>query len=205
MSLRDELGAPAATPDFEIDLPQGWARHAADDASLESMLAVAKRRCMETHNLQLFSEIKTQLERSFADMRKGGVIAYFCPTDLGDTTVAVPASINASIRNGEAGQSLDDVARGLIRSRGAKPLLGDPRTLRFETEKLTRLGDETVINHSAVYLTPIPGTGRRRALALVAGFARTPDISADDESMEAMRFMFDACVSTLRWSTPHKN
>ena len=200
MSLRDDLGAPPAMPEFEMDIPKGWARHAPDDATLQSMLSAAKRRCMDAHVPQMYAEIKTQLEGSFESMRRNGVFAYFCPTDPGAGTLAIPASINASIRHAEPGQTLDDMARSLIRDHGATPLLGDPRTLRFEKEKTTSLGTETVINHSVVYLTPVPGTMRRRALTLVAGFARTPDVSTDAESIEATRFLFDACVSSLRFS-----
>ena len=79
--------------------------------------------------------MKAHLEAGFADMRRGGVFAYFCPTDPGDTTLAIPASLNASIRRAEPGQTLDDMVRTLIRSHGATPLLGDRRTLRVEKEK----------------------------------------------------------------------
>lgn len=198
MTLREELGVQP-DPEFDLDLPKGWARHGVDDAALESMLTAAKRRCMEAHTLQLYAEVKGHVEGAFADMRRAGVFAYFCPTDPSDGTLMIPSSINASIRRAEPGHTLDDLVRTLIHSHGATPLLGDRRTLRVENEKISRLGTETLINHSVLYLTPIPGAKRRRALALVAGFARTPDVPADAESMQATRFMFDACVSTLRW------
>lgn len=201
MTLREELGA-TPDPEFQLELPKGWGRHGIDDASLQAMLAKVKRRCMDNHQPQLYIEMKTHLEQAFADMRRAEVVAFFCPTDPGPETVAIPSSINASIRKAESGQTLDDIARGLIRDHDAKPLFGDPRTLRFESEKSIRIGTATVINHSAVYLTPIPGTMRRRALALVAAFARTPDVSADSVSMNATRSLFDACVSTLRWTHP---
>lgn len=198
MSLRDELGAPAV-PDFDLELPRGWARHGVDDEALQTMLKAARQRCMEAHQIEMYAELKAQLVEVFDNMRRAGVFAFFCPADPSPGTLAVPASLNASIRGAEPGQTLDDLARMLIRERGAKPLLGDPRTLRLETERTVQLGAETVVNHSAVYLTPLPGTRRRRALALVAGFARTPDVATDAEPVQAMRFMFDACVSTLHW------
>lgn len=201
MTVREELGVQP-DPEFDLDLPKGWARHGVDDAALETMLAAAKRQCMEAHRPQLYAEMRTHAESAFADMRKGGVFAYFAPTDPGDGTLAIPASINASIRRAEPGRSLDDMVQTLIRSHGATPLLGDPRTLRVEKEKTSRLGTETLINHSVLYLTPVPGAKRRRALALVAGFARAPEAPSDAEEIQAQRFMFDACVSTLRWRMP---
>lgn len=196
--MREELGVQS-DPEFELDLPPGWGRHEVDGDELAAMLAATKKRCMDEHKPQLFAEMKVQLESAFENMRRGGVFAFFSPTDPDPGTLAIPSSINASIRRAEPGRTLDDLARTLIRSHGATPLLGDRRTLRFERERTTRLGTETLINHAAVYLTPIPGAKRRRALALVAGFARTPDVASDAESIDAMRFMFDACVSTLRW------
>lgn len=198
MNLRETLGVPVV-PQFDLELPDGWARHGVDDASLEEMLAAAKQRCMEAHAVHLYAEVKSQLEAAFESMRKGGVFAFFAPAAPGDGTLAIPSSINASVRSGEAGQTLDDLVRTLIRDHGATPLLGDHRTLRVEKEKTVRVGGETVINHSVVYLTPIPGSKRRRALSLVAGFARTPDIDAGSESINSVRLLFDACVSTLQW------
>lgn len=201
MTLRDELGV-RADPEFDIDLPSGWGRHSVDDATLQTMLVGIKQRCMQQHQLQLYAGLKVHLEQAFADMQREGVFAYFCPTDQDPGTLALPASINASIRKADSGQTLDDLARRLIREHGATPLMGDPRTMRFETEAVKRLDTASVVHHSVVYLTPVPGSRRRRALALVAGFARTPDTPSDSQPMEAMRALFDACVSTLRWRPP---
>lgn len=201
MTLRDELGVQP-DPDFDLELPQGWARHGVDDESRARVLDGVRERCMQQHRPDLFAELRRQVEEAYADMRRGGVFAYFAPTDPGPSTLAIPASINASIRKAEPGRTLDDLVRSLIREQGAQPLLGDPRTLRFETERTARVGTDTVVSHSAVYLTPVPGTGRRRALALVAGFGRTPDVEPDAPSVQATRDLFDACVATLTWRAP---
>lgn len=201
MSLRDDLGV-RPDPDFDMDLPQGWARHRVDDDTLQTMLVAAKRRCMEEHKPHFYAEAKAMIEGSFDSMRRSGVFAYFCATDSDPGTLFIPASMNASIRRADPGHTLDDLARTLIRGHGATPLLGDRRTLRFEKEKSVRMGTETVVNHSVVYMTPVPGTHRRRALALVAGFARPLETSPDAESVAAQRLMFDACVASLRWRRP---
>lgn len=201
MTLRDELGVKA-DPDFDLALPKGWARHGLDDDTLKSMVARAKQRCMETHRPQLFVEMKAQLEESFEDMRRAGVIAFFGPTDPGADTLAIPASINASMRIAEPGSTLDDLARSLIRDNDAQPLLGDKTTLRFETEQTRRLGTDTIVSHSLVYMTPVPGSQRRRALVLVAGFGRPLDQPSDSDEMHALRFLFDSVASSLTWHVP---
>lgn len=201
LSLRDELGAQP-DPEFEMELPRGWSRHAPDDATLQHMLDGVKRRLMEAHKPAMFAELKLMLERSFEDMRRNGVFAFFSAAEPGPGTLAIPASINASIRKAEPGTTLDDQVQILIRKHGATPLLGDKRTLRVESERSARVGTDTLIHHSVMYLTPVPGARRRRALQLVAGFARTPDTAPDDPALEATRLLFDSCAGTVRWR-PH--
>lgn len=199
--LRAELGAPTV-PDFEMTLPPGWTRKPVDDATLDDMLARLRDRLMKQHQPQAYAQLRGLVKESFASMKKDGAFAFFSATEEDDSTLWIPASIIASERRGEAGQSLDDLARMLIREYDATPLREDKRTMRFERERTVRLGNETVISQSIVYLTPIPGTGRRRALQLVAGFGRTPGESADDPYLLEMKRLFDTCVSTLRWRAP---
>jgi len=196
--LRAELGLQR-DPEFEMDLPAGWTRSAPDDETLQRMLAGTKRRLMEAHRPDLYAQMKSMLESSFQDMRRGGVFAFFSASEPDPSTLFVPASLNASIRKAEPGQNLDDVVRSLVREHGATPLLGDKRTLRVERQKVRQLGTESVVSHSIVYLTPVPGAKRRRALQLVAGFASKVGTPADDSMLESMRALFDSCVSTLRW------
>ena len=199
--LRAELGAPTV-PDFEMTLPPGWTRKPVDDATLDDMLARLRDRLMKQHQPQAYAQLRGLVKESFASMKKDGAFAFFSATEEDDSTLWIPASIIASERRGEAGQSLDDLARMLITEYDATPLREDKRTMRFERERTVRLGTETVISQSIVYLTPIPGTGRRRALQLVAGFGRTPGESADDPYLLEMKRLFDTCVSTLRWQAP---
>lgn len=204
VSLREQVGAPP-DPGFDMDLPPGWQRHAVDKQAMQAMLTATKKRCMDEHRPQLYAELKAMLERSFDEMHRAGVIAYFCPTDPGADTLAIPASINATIRAAEPGQTLDHLVRLMIQHHGGKPLLGDKRTVRVERERTMSSGEETVINHSVVYLTPVPGSKRRRALQLVAAFPRTPDMPPDAPELDAMRAVFDSCVSTLRWRRTEPN
>jgi len=201
MTLRDEIGV-LPDPEFDLELPTGWARQEVDDRTLGTLLSGLRRRCLQNHQPELFAELKTYAQQAFADMGRTGVFAYFAPTDPGEGTLAIPASLNASIRRAEPGTTLDDLARVLIREHAATPLFGDPRTLRFETERTVRMGTNTIASHAVTYLTPVPNSNRRRALSLVAGFGRLPETSPEDEGVQAIRALFDACVSTLRWRAP---
>lgn len=200
-SLRDELGV-RPDPECEMDLPPGWARNAPDDETLHSMLSDLKRRLMEAQRPDLYAQLKAMLEQSFEDMQRNGVFAFFSATEADPGTLFVPASINASIRTAEAGESLDGMVRALIRDHGATSLLGEKRTVRAERDRTVRLGTETIINHTVVYLTPVPSSKRRRALQLTAGFLRTLDTPADDPTIESIRLLLDTCVASLRWRAP---
>lgn len=197
-SLREAVGIEP-DPDFDLELPPGWTRQEVGNDALDAMLTGLKRRFMEQHRPDLYAQMKSMVQNSFDEMSRNGVFAFFSATEPDEKTLAIPASMHASIRRSEVGGSLDDLARSLIQSQGATPLLGDQRVLRFEQEKTVRLGTETIISQSIIYLTPIPGAKRRRALQLVAGFGRTVGTPPDDPYVESLRTLFDACVSTLRW------
>jgi hypothetical protein len=196
--LRAELGAPEH-PDFDLALPPGWTRREPDDATLDVLLTGLRDRLMREHQPQVYAQVRPQLTQAFEAMRREGAFAFFMATEPQDDTLWIPASIVATVRRAEPGETLDPFVRGLIQQEGATPLLEDKRTLRFERERTVRIQTETIVNHSVFYLTPVPGTGRRRALQLVAGFGRTVETPPEHPSVVAMKVLFDACVSTLRW------
>ncbi len=201
MSLRDELGV-REDPDFDITLPPGWSRHAPDAATQERLLSQLKERMMLAHRPDLYGQLRAQVEQSFTDMRKHGVFALFLPDGQDEDALQLPVSLNASIRRAEAGEPLDRLVAALIREHGATPLFQDKRTIRCERQYPMSVGSDTVINHSVMYLTPVPGAKRRRALQLVAGFGRPATLPEDDPKLSAMRYLFDACVATIRWRPP---
>lgn len=196
--LRAELGAPQE-PEFDLTLPPGWTRRDVDEATYESMLTDLRRRLMQQHKPQAYAQVRPLFQQAFESMQREGAFAFFAPAEPDPDTLWLPASIVASVRRAEPGETLDPFVRSLIQHDGATPLRGDKRTLRFERERTTRIETETVISESVYYLTPVPGTGRRRALQLVAGFGRSVDTPADDEHVVAMKFLFDATVASLRW------
>lgn len=199
-SLRESLGV-APDPDFEMSLPPGWLRSAVDEQTFEAMVSGLKRRLMQEHKPELYVELRRMLKKSFDEMRQNGAFAFFVATEQQRTTLWLPASMVASIRRPDPGSSLDELARSLIVGRGAKPLMGDARTLRYEQEKTIQVGGDSVVSRTATYLIPIPGTKRRRALQIVGGFATPLDMASDDPYVLGTKFLFDSCVSSLRWRT----
>lgn len=199
--LRSALGAPPE-PDFELELPPGWARHRPDRAQQDAMLAGIRSRAMQAHRPELFAQADAMLRDSFDLMRRGDVVAFFTPSEPGDDTLWAPASMLASVRRAQPEVSLDDVVRHAIRELGAAALDDARRIVRFERDQLETVGEESLRVLTVVYLTPMPGTQRRKALQLTATIGRPLDVEADDPVVDAMRLLFDACASTLRWVRP---
>jgi hypothetical protein len=200
--LRTALGA-APDPEFTMELPPGWARHAPDRATQQLLLAGIKTRMMQAHRPDLFAQAQSMLKDSFEAMRRGDVVAFFSATEQGDDTLWLPASILASVRRAQTDVTLDEVVRHAILEYDAIALDDARRIVRFERDALETVQDEQVRVLTVVYLTPIPGTQRRRALQLTATISRPVDMEADDPAIDAQRLLFDACVSTLRWLRPN--
>ncbi|MFA4840293.1 MAG: hypothetical protein WC580_01130 [Agrococcus sp.] len=199
--LRAALGL-APDPDFDLRLPPGWARQAPDAETQERMLAGVRSRMMQAHRPDLFARAQSMLSDSFGTMRRGDVVACFTASAQADDTLWLPASMLASVRRAQPGATLDDVVRHAIRSHGATALDDTKRIVRFERDELQSVGDERARVLTVVYLTPVPGTHRRRALQLTATISRPVDMDADDPIIDGQRLLFDACVLTLRWLRP---
>lgn len=197
-SLRAELGG-RPDPDFVIDLPPGWARRAADARTHKAMEADLHARMLQLQRPDLLAQSRLLLRDAFATLERNRAVAFYAPIEPSADMLLLPGSIIASIRSGEGEVPLDAMVQHAIRAYGAQPLLGDPRIVRFEREQVESMQGERFVSTAVVYLSPIPGSRRRRALQLTASFARPVDVPADDVGAQRMRALFDACASTLRW------
>lgn len=195
--MREQLGM-ANDPDFVIDLPSGWSRRDTGSDSMELLLGSMKRQFMQAHQPQMYATMKRLVGEAFDGMRQTGATAFYAPVDTPETAFVMPASIIARIRRAEGGVSLDTYVRQLIEQRGATPLLGDPRTLRYEDKTDVRLEGEAFTNNSVTYLSPVPGSSRKRAVEFMASLI-SPAQGANDEWVAAQKSLIDLCISTLRW------
>lgn len=201
---REQLGR-TPDPDFELQLLPGWERRSPDDADRERLEAALKARFMSIQRPDLHAYARGILRESYSAMQKEGAVAFYAATAQADDTVWIPGSIVASVRHPPAGATLDDMVRHAIREYDAAPLFGDKRFVRFEREKALTIEDAELIQTSIVYLTPIPGTQRRRALQFTASFGRSPDLAPDDKKIVTYKSAFDLVISTLRWHAPERS
>lgn len=200
--LRDLLGA-RPDPEFELSLPRGWERHDASpdaQALIERRLSRQLMRVGSVEAMQAFGVLRTMLRQSMGEMRKQNVVGYFAPSgaDL-PTPFPVPASIIATVRSAPSSEEMDGYIKRLIIDEGAAPLDRNRALLRTERESIRRDGDAEVVLSSTLYVTPVPGTRRRRALELLAGYGRPVDIPRDDEQIQFVHSFFDLMIASLRW------
>ncbi|MER7797567.1 hypothetical protein [Microbacterium sp. NPDC096154] len=201
-SLREQLGA-APDPEFHLRLPAGWVRRTPDDASEAEMERLLRRRLMPINRPDLMAASRTLLRDSFRQMRDSRVVAMFLP--LNDEELGylpVPASMMAVIRQGTPEAPLDEYVEHLIRREGARPLFDDTRIMRCERETERDEGGQRIVMSGTSYVTPVPGTKRKRALEIVASYGRPVDVPRDNELIEAVHTLFDVTLSTLTWRRP---
>ncbi|WP_065569774.1 hypothetical protein [Microbacterium oleivorans] len=199
VSVRAQLGL-APDPEFTLALPTGWVRRNVNDAERDSLDAQVRTRLRDAHRPDLYAQIRPLLTDAFSRMADASVLAFFAPEAGNDDALALPASLVASVRTPTTpGDTLDPLVQALIRQEGATPLLEDKRFLRLERETRQEFEDATVRVTQVVYLTPIPGTGRRRGLQLTAAVIRPDDAPADDRPNVMMKALLDLCVSSLEW------
>lgn len=201
-SLRDLLGAQP-DPEFELSLPKGWERL---DASVESQALIERRlsrKLMQIGSpdaMQAFNVLRNMFRQSVDEMRKQNVVAYFAPSAAdASTPFPVPASIVATIRSAPSAEDMDGYIKRMILEDGAEPLGGNNTLLRIERENIRGEGESQTVLSSTLYVTPVPGARRKRALELNAGYGRPVDIGRDDEQIQAVHAFFDLMVASLRW------
>lgn len=198
-SLEAELRGESL-PHFTMVLPAGWERNEPNDQARDEMLAAAKKRLMQAHRPDLYGQTTALVKKVFAEMRRVETVAFFAPGENAPDSARLPATLTASVRRGQNGESLDETIAGLIRREGATALGGDKRFLRWEKDSIESLEGTKVATTTIIYLTPVPDTGRRRALQFTLVITHNPHESGDEEFVAALAALFDAHISTFSWS-----
>lgn len=178
-------------------LPEGWERMEANEASRDIVLAAAKKRLMAAHRPELWARMRASVINAFDGLIRNNGVALMMQLHSGDGVPFVPASITAATQSAQ-GSSLDDYVTGLI-ARGATPLGDDKRFIRQESRETLRQDGVDIGVTTIRYLTPIPGSRRRRAMLFTAVLPHEVNTPEDDPLLESVRFSMDAHISTLRW------
>lgn len=197
-SLKAELRGETL-PEFTLALPIGWERRAPSDEVRDEMLAAAKRRLMQAHRPDLYGQTTALVNKLFTEMRRVETVAFFGPAASAPDEAYLPATLTASVQRGADGTSLDASVAQLIRSEGATPLGDDKRFLRWERERVENVEGTSVATTTVVYFTPVPDTGRARALRLTLVLTHDPEQAGDVEFVAGLKMLFDSYISTFSW------
>ena len=197
-SLKAELRGET-TPQFQLMLPVGWVRREPTDQVRDELLGQAKARLMAVHRPDLYAQTLAMTNRMFRDMQRLETVAFFGPAPDAPAEAFLPASLTAAIRRGDNGASLDDDIAALIRDRGATSLGGDKRFVRWEQRRTEQFEGSPVSTTTVLYIIPVPGSGRRRALQFTLVIPHGEETPEDEAMAEGIKTMFDAHLSTFSW------
>lgn len=197
-SLKAELRGETL-PQFTLTLPEGWVRQTPSDELRDEMLAAAKKRFMQAHRPDLYAQTMSMVKKLFNEMQRVETVAFFTPGLDAPDKAYLPGTLTASIRRGQDGASLDSAVAQLIRTEGATPLGEDKRFLRWERESTENFEGSRVATTTVVYFTPVPDTGRTRALQFTLVISHKPEEDGDNEFVNALKMLFDSHLSTFSW------
>lgn len=194
--LRRELGA--RDPEWTMLLPAGWERLDVDEASLQDLLRRLRTRLMQQHAVQAYAAVSQRLRASVEQLRDRGGVAMLLPLESVEGHQYLPASVSAAFVGGSEGE-LDKAVERMVRD-GATALADDRRWVRVRRTVQGLEGEERAAQTTVRYLTPVPGTKRRRALVLTATIVHDETWRSGDEFLEGVVALIDAHVTTFRWS-----
>lgn len=197
--LRALLRGDGSVPAFRMLLPEGWVSHRTDEQTQEELLATAARRLAAAGRPDLLVQLRGHAAKAFSQLREQRAIMAIMPGEGTPPALFLPATITVVERVSTPEAPVREVVVDAIRHKGAKPLDDQGMIVRWVERRAVELDGESSATTSIVYLVPVPGTGRRRALQLTAVIAHPTDLSADDAVLERWIALIDAHVATFAW------
>ncbi|MGV9194893.1 hypothetical protein ACQ143_11175 [Microbacterium sp. MC2] len=200
-SLREELGGGrAGVPPFRMMLPPGWTILDTSAQTEQALLGRARERLASVHRPDAYAALSQHVEHALAAARKQGAFMMIVAGDEAPPWSTVPISILGTVTSGTPAVSLDRMVADAIERRGARALDGSRHFLRWVDRRTAELSGEKVGAYTVVYLTPLPGSGRRSALQLTATLAHPVESDPDTEPlMKAWLALLDANIATFAW------
>lgn len=201
-SLRAELGATLpGVPEFRMALPDGWTMLDTSAATEAELLVKAKVKLREAHRPDVYASLEAHVTGAVKAARNRGAFFMIIPGEDAPQWSTVPVSILGSVTEGAPGSSLDVMVADAVERRGARALEGSKQFLRWVDRRSVELSGEKVGAYTVVYLTPVPGSRRSKALQLTATLLHPTDVDPEaDEAMSRWLTLLDAQVLTFAWT-----
>lgn len=201
-SLRAELlGGKAEVPEFRLALPPGWTAHDTSEETERTLLRKARTRLLAAKQPAALPQLEESVRRSMEDARRQGAFVMIVPGEGAPDWAYVPVSVLGSLVSSTPEFPLDRVVADAIERRGAKALDQSKHFLRWEDRRSVRRDGDGVSVFTVLYMTPVPETGRSKALRFTATFPHASDVDpTQDPAIGSWVAMFDACFSTFTWN-----
>lgn len=199
--LRNELGAPAFpdVPAFRMAIPEGWEAHSLSPETEQKLISGASSRLMQLHRPDLAAEMRAIAQQSFRQLRAEKGFMVIAPGPSTPEPLFIPTALHGVVRGQAPGFTLDQVVKTAARKHGARPLDANSRIAAWRQSGTISVLESPVMTTTAVYLIPIPGTQRKRALQLTAAISHPEERDADDQLLETWFDVLDAHVATFTW------
>lgn len=202
--LREQLlGGQPGLPPFRLMLPSGWVAHATTAESEAGLLDAAKSRLMQAHQPAAYATLHTHVSQALSKARAQGTFAMIVPGEGTPRALLLPVSILVGMMVGESGMPLDAQISRAIEERGARPLERSQIFLRWIDRRTVTVDGDSVRADTIVYVTPVPGSQRSRALRFTATLAYPLDVDPEtDETVQGWIGLIDAHLATFAWGAP---
>ncbi|HET8867118.1 MAG TPA: hypothetical protein VFM87_02195 [Agrococcus sp.] len=197
--LRTLLRGGGTVPAFRMLLPQGWTAHRPDEQGQRQLLDEAAKKLAVAGRPELLVQLRAQAATAYRHLREQRAFLVIMPGEGTPQSLFLPATITGIERVGTPEASVAEVVVDAIRRRGARPLDDTGRIVRWVERRDVTLDGDTAATTSIVYMMPIPGTEKRRAVQLTAVITHPTDLSADDEVLERWIALIDTHVATFSW------
>ncbi|MDE0547480.1 hypothetical protein [Microbacterium sp. C7(2022)] len=200
-SLREQLGGGRETPEFRMLLPAGWTLNDTSVETEQRLLREARSRLREAHLPDAYASLSENVRAALERARTQGAFVLIMPGDVAPDWATVPVSVLGSITTGRPDASLDELVADAVERRGAVALDGSRLFLRWAERRTAEVSGEKVGVYTVVYLTPVPGSKRTKALQFTAVLAHDPAVDPEtDVQIQAWLAMLDASIVTFGWT-----
>lgn len=199
MSLREELlGLSTDAPGFRILLPAEWASFPVTPELGDQIEQRTRPVFAKAGRPDLDGVFSAQLSQAMQGLQQAGARYVFLPSERSAEKAPLALSMIATVIDSPEG-TLDGWVSSKLQA-GAEMLDAEGRIVVWR-ERRPGL-DEQTHRAQSVYVIPVPGSGRRRALMFTGTAVVGADAPDDDEYVAAARMIFDAMVSTVTWIAP---
>lgn len=200
--LRAELlgGDTTGLPACSMILPDGWIAVTPDDASRRALVGKARQRLAEAHRPDLYGQLQPLVDQAFAQLKRLNAFVLLMAGPGAPDWAFLPASVTGTVVESNERRSLSQVVSHAIAEYGAIPLGHTRQIVRWIRPGTVELQGEQLTTTTLVYMIPVPGTQRSRAIQFTVPIAHPADVTTGDEVIQRWITLFDAHVATFSWN-----